>query len=86
MPIPSVYFGTIIVQIVPIFESRCIFKKRYFVLKIGWDFYLTFCSVHQIEQNICQGCTSINKGCAVYYYSVTQGLRISRHYNSKIVV
>ena len=39
---------------------------------------LTFCSFHRIEQNICLVGTSINKGCAVYYYSVTHGLRINR--------
>ena len=38
---------------------------------------LTFCSFHRIEQNICLVGTSINKGCAVYYYSVTHGLRIN---------
>ena len=31
---------------------------------------LTFCSFHRIEQNICLVGTSINRGCAVYYYSV----------------
>ena len=41
---------------------------------------LTFCSFHRIEQNICLVGTSINKGCAVYYYSVVMhGLRIIRY-------
>ena len=40
---------------------------------------LTFCSFHRIEQNICLVGTSINKGSAVYYYSVTHGLRIIRY-------
>ena len=40
---------------------------------------LTFCSFHRIEQNICLVGTSINKGCAVYYYSVVMHrLRIIR--------
>ena len=40
----------------------------------------TFCSFHRIEQNICLAGTSINKGCAVYYYSVVMhGLRIIRY-------
>ena len=37
---------------------------------------LTFCSFHRIEQNICLVGTSINEGCAVYYYSVMLRLRI----------
>ena len=42
--------------------------------------YLTFCSFHRIEQNICLVGTSINKGCAVYYYSVVMhGLRLIRY-------
>ena len=42
--------------------------------------YLTFCSFHRIEQNICLVGTSFNKGCAVYYYSVVMhGLRIIRY-------
>ena len=45
---------------------------------------LTFCSFHRIEQNICLVGTSINKGCAVYYYSVVMhGLRIIRYLCTK---
>ena len=41
---------------------------------------LIFCSFHRMEQNICLFGTSINKGCAVYYYSVVMhGLRIIRY-------
>ena len=45
-----------------------------------WRMNLTFCSFHRIEQNICLVGTSINKGCAVYYYSVVMcGLIIIRY-------
>ena len=44
---------------------------------------LTYCSFHRIEQIICLGGTSINKGCAIYYYSVTHGLRIIRYWLTK---
>ena len=50
------------------------------LLEISCTCELTFCSFHRIEQNICLVGTSINKGCAVYYYSVvTHGLRIIRY-------
>ena len=55
-----------------------------FILPLMNDYaamhYLTFCSFHRIEQNICLVGTSINKGCAVYYFSVVMhGLRIIRY-------
>ena len=45
-------------------------KKVNFVSgKTSNEILLTSCSFHRIEQNICLVGTSINKGCAVYYYS-----------------
>ena len=49
-------------------------EARPIVAQLGFSLALTICVLraHRIEQNYGLGGPSINKGCAVHYYSVTQ--------------